>query len=215
MLVGHYAPALLLRRAAPDAPLWALFLAVQALDLGFFALAAVGLEAARVVPGGRPVFEVTHGVYTHSLPAAVTLGLLCAVAGALARRPAVGAALGAAVASHWLADLVVHVPDLPLGFTQKPAVGLGLWRLPVIPWALELALLAGAWLLLRPRLATPARRPGDAAVAVLALVQLLHEHVVPTPSSTLALGASAYGLYLGAATLAWRVDRAARVSPDA
>ena len=30
MLTGHYAPALLLRRAFPGAPLWSLFLAAQA-----------------------------------------------------------------------------------------------------------------------------------------------------------------------------------------
>lgn len=209
MLAGHYAPALLLHRAVPAAPLWALFLAVQAADLGFFALALAGVERARVTPGGAPAFEVTHGVYTHSLVSAVAVALACAAIGAVSGRAAVGAALGAATASHWLADLVVHVPDLPLGLTQQPAVGLGLWRLPVVPWALELALVLGAWAALRPRLVPAARPRGDLLAGALVVVQLLHEHVVPTPTSTVALGASAYALYLGSAALAWRVDRAA------
>jgi hypothetical protein len=30
------------------------------------------------------------------------------------------------VASHWLLDLIVHAPDLPLAFDRSPRVGLGL-----------------------------------------------------------------------------------------
>jgi membrane-bound metal-dependent hydrolase YbcI (DUF457 family) len=208
MLVGHYAPAFLLHAAAPRVPLWALFLAAQAVDFGFFALAAVGLESAKVTPGGHPVFELTHGVYTHSLPSAIGLTLLCAAIGAALGRAREGAALGVAVGSHWLLDLVMHVPDLPLTFSQSSAVGLGLWTKPVLPWLLEIVLVLATWAVLRPRLPERARPRGDLLAGVLVVLQLLDEHVVPTPTHVVALGASAYGLYLGAATLAWRVDRA-------
>jgi hypothetical protein len=209
VLVGHYAPALLLRaRASAGLPLWALFLAVQAVDVGFFLLGFAGVEAARITPGGRPVLEVTSGVYTHSLPSAVALGLSCVVAGAALGRARAGVLIGVAVASHWLLDLVVHVPDLPLGLTQQPAVGLGLWRYP--PWSLllELALLTGSWAVLRPRLMDGARRAGDQLVLALVVLQLLSDYVVPTPTTMTALGASALGLYAGCCALAWRVDRA-------
>lgn len=209
MLVGHYAPALLLRaRGSSDVPLWALFLAVQAVDVGFFLLGFAGVEAARITPGGRPVLEVTSGVYTHSLPSAVALGLLCVLVGAALGRARAGALLGLAVASHWALDLIVHVPDLPLGLTQEPAVGLGLWRHP--PWSLvlELVLLAGSWAVLRPRLVDGARRAGDQLVLALVALQLLSEYVVPVPTTMTSLGASALGLYVGCCALAWRVDRA-------
>ncbi|MGQ0702374.1 MAG: hypothetical protein ACT4PM_04485 [Gemmatimonadales bacterium] len=53
------------------------------------------------------------------------------------------------VFSHWLLDLVVHRPDLPLyGNTAK--VGLGLWDHPAIALLLEAGLLfGGLWLYLR------------------------------------------------------------------
>lgn len=213
MLVGHYAPALLLRARAHSGagalPLWALFLAAQAVDVGFFLLGFVGVEAARITPGARPVLEVTSGVYTHSLPSALALGGLCALVGALSGRARAGAVIGVAVASHWVLDLVVHVPDLPLGLTQDTAVGLGLWRYPVWSMLLELGLLAGSWVVLRPRLAqASARRAGDQLVVALAALQLLSDHVVPTPTSMTALGVSALALYAGCCALAWRVDRA-------
>ena len=46
--------------------------------------------------------------------------------------------MGAAVASHWLLDLVVHVPDLPLVGNDSPKLGLGLWRHFELSVALEL-----------------------------------------------------------------------------
>jgi hypothetical protein len=79
-----------------------------------------------------------------------------------------------AVFSHWLLDLVVQVPDLPL-FGDQMKVGFGLWRWLWISLALELAvLLAGAIVYAR---AVPSyTRFGDlglwAFVAAMAAVEL-------------------------------------------
>ena len=48
--------------------------------------------------------------------------------------------LALAAASHWLLDLLVHRPDLPL-WGNSFRVGLALWNHPVIAFLLELALL--------------------------------------------------------------------------
>ena len=61
------------------------------------------------------------------------------------------ALVGAAVASHWLLDLIVHVPDLPLAGNDSPKLGLGLWR---HVGAERRARAAGAGR--RPRRSTPA-----------------------------------------------------------
>lgn len=151
MLVGHYAPALSARRVAPEAPLWALFLAAQAVDILYFGLVFGGIEAASLHPGEVPKFEVAHGVWSHSLAMTAVYGGGALAAGRMLGWGRAGVALAAVLVSHWLLDLVVHVPDLPLALDQASAVGFGLWRMPLVAMGLEIALVAGstAWLIAR------------------------------------------------------------------
>jgi hypothetical protein len=51
--------------------------------------------------------------------------------------------LAPAVFSHWVLDLVVHRPDLPI-YNDAYKVGFGLWNYPLTALALESALLFGA-----------------------------------------------------------------------
>jgi hypothetical protein len=209
VLVGHYAPALALKRLEPRAPLGALFFAAQAVDVAFFLLSFVGLEGLRVEPGGHPAVVVTAGTWTHSLLVTPLWALAGAALGFRLGGARVGAAIGAAVASHWALDFLVHVPDLPLGLTQEPAVGLGLWAHP--PWALvlELALVAASTAFLLPSLPERARSRTLRLAAALVGVQLLSDLVVPLPSSTVGIGLSALATYLVFTLLAFGVDRAA------
>lgn len=46
------------------------------------------------------------------------------------------------VFSHWVLDLLVHRPDLPL-YDDTLKIGLGLWDLPVLAFGLEILLLFG------------------------------------------------------------------------
>ena len=55
-------------------------------------------------------------------------------------RPAL--VVGACVLSHWLLDLLVHVPDLPLYPGGGPRVGLGWWLYPGLALGVELAIFA-------------------------------------------------------------------------
>jgi hypothetical protein len=58
--------------------------------------------------------------------------------------------------SHWVLDLVVHRPDLPIlpgNMLDLPRLGFGVWRYPAASAAVELAiLLAGAYLYWRAAL---------------------------------------------------------------
>ncbi len=47
--------------------------------------------------------------------------------------------VGLLVLSHWILDLFVHVPDLPI-LTSGPFVGFGLWNYPVIETIIELGI---------------------------------------------------------------------------
>ena len=53
-----------------------------------------------------------------------------------------------AVMSHWVLDLVVHTPDMPLWNDASLKLGLGLWNNAVATYLLEAALwlAGGVWL---------------------------------------------------------------------
>lgn len=53
-----------------------------------------------------------------------------------------GVIVGLAVLSHWILDLVVHVPDLAL-YDNSANVGFGLWNAPRLVFGLEAALFLG------------------------------------------------------------------------
>src|SRR5438094_636336 len=83
--------------------------------------------------------------YTHSLDGAI-LWAIAAGFGYRVLRKADGwsaaVIVGAAVLSHWVLDLVVHRPDLPL-YDNSLKVGFGLWNHPIAAFALEIAFLFG------------------------------------------------------------------------
>jgi hypothetical protein len=148
MFVGHYSVSFALKTARPQVPLWVLFLAVQAVDIGWGILILLGIEKARIVPGITKAFplDLYYMPYTHSLVAGIGWAMtLAALYFAWRRRHGVGAALaiGVAVLSHWFLDLPVHTYDLPL-YDNTDKQGWGLWDYPLLEWALEAALLLGA-----------------------------------------------------------------------
>jgi hypothetical protein len=145
MFIGHYGPGYAAKAADRTIPLWVLFLAVQPLDVFWAIFVLTGIEKVRIVPG----FTATNPLdlyfmpYTHGLPGAIGWSLLAAIAWrTLKGRDATRSALivGAAVFSHWIFDLVVHNPDLPL-WGDRYKVGLGLWNHPVVALCVEIAVL--------------------------------------------------------------------------
>ena len=129
---GHIAVALAAKPIAPKAPLWALLAACEAADLLSFVFLAVGLEKPAV-----STVDLVHGVrfivpgsipWSHGLFMSVVWSALAALLAWLFLRDRRAATvIGLVVFSHWLLDLIVHLPDLPLFFAGSPKVGLGLW----------------------------------------------------------------------------------------
>ena len=156
MVAGHFGLAAGVKSQAPGAPLWALMLASQWLDVFFVPLFLMGIETIEPADPTSPNAYgggVIHAVYTHSLVGAL---LLSALAGVLAwslwgRR--IGGVIAAVAFSHWLLDLVVHRPDLPIlpgNAGGLPLLGFGLWAAPVVAAVVELVLvLGGAYLYYR------------------------------------------------------------------
>ncbi len=147
MFVGHYGPALALKRAVPETSLFALAIAVQLVDIAWGVLVLAGIEEVRIVPGFTEsnALDLHYVPYTHGLIStlvwAVAAGL---VAWLIAGRPTirVAVAVALAVASHWLLDLLMHRPDLPL-YGDSMKVGLGLWNYRWPAFAAEIISLVG------------------------------------------------------------------------
>jgi len=213
MFIGHYGPALAAKAPVKTIPLWILFIAVRWLDVCWSALVLMGVEKVRIVPGftqGSPL-DLYYMPHTHGLIGSLILSFVFGVIALLfvhERRMAVIAVVAGAVFSHWLLDLVVHVPDLPL-FDNSAKVGFGLWRWLWISLPLELVtLLVGA--IVYVRVAPSKTRRGDvwlwAFVAAMAAVELYGAFgpMPPTPAAEAETALTAYGVL---ALLAGLVDR--------
>jgi len=159
MFVGHYAASLALKKFETRASLGILFLAVQLVDIVFFPLVLLGIERINLVENFTQSthFELVYMPYTHSLVAAVlwagaAYGLFRWV---VVKKNSVAIVVALAVFSHWVFDLVVHTPDLPLWSDTSLKLGFGLWNNAVATYALEaIILIAALWIYLRSTSAT-------------------------------------------------------------
>lgn len=148
MTAGHFGLATGLKKWAPRLPLWALLLSTYLLDIIFIIMLAFGLENFQSIDPAHPAYGAVliHAYYTHSLLGAALIAL---VAGWFASRrwgQRNGVMIAAVVFSHWLLDLLVHRPDLPIlpgNLGNLPLLGFGLWQLPVVSAGLEFVLILG------------------------------------------------------------------------
>ena len=216
MFIGHWAPALVVAAKRKVPGLGTLFIAAQLIDWAFFLFVLLGVEKMRLNPAISAVspLDLYYMPYTHSLLGALVFGGGITVVVWTLSKDLGGALLaGAVVVSHWLLDLLVHVPDLTIA-GSPPKLGFGLWNYPAIEMTLELAITFGAlWLYVR------ARRPATNCVLVLGglllALQLFNWFgpVAPevTPGTSY-LALFAYGLV----TLAgWWMGKSATQAPQA
>jgi hypothetical protein len=149
MFIGHFAVGLGLKKVAPRVSLGTLFLAAQFADLLWPTLLLLGIERVELAPGAAgPPLNFTYYPFSHSLLMVLVWSALFGTAYRLIWRYPAGAwVCAAAVLSHWLLDLVVHHPDLPLYPGGAERVGFGLWGSLPASLSVELLLFsAGTWL---------------------------------------------------------------------
>lgn len=187
MFIGHFAIGLGLKKAAPRVSLGTLFLAAQFIDLLWPSLLLLGVERVELAPGAvGPPLNFTHYPVSHSLLMVLVWSALFGAAYWLIRSHPAGAWVCAvAVLSHWLLDLVVHHPDLPLYPGGAQRLGFGLWNSLPGSLAVELVLFgAGTWLYWRNTRALD--RIGSAGFwSLIAFLLLIHAANVfgsPPPS---------------------------------
>jgi hypothetical protein len=221
MFIGHFALAYASKRWAPRLSLAVLFAAAMFADLLWPVLVALGIEHVRIAPGitASTPLEFISYPYSHSL---LTLALFGAIFGAVVssfaspstrlapmapRRGRTAALLLALVVSHWVLDLVTHIPDLPL-YPGGPKFGLGLWNSVPGTIAAEVALFAaGVWMyatVTSPR--DPRGTWGFIGITAFLFVGfVVNANGTPPPSVT-ALWMMALGLGALTLWLAWFAD---------
>src|SRR5215470_8870621 len=154
MFVGHYSASFAGKAVEKRIPLWLLFIAVQLVDVLWGIFVLLGIEKVRIVPGitASNSLDLYYMPYTHSLAGALGWSLVAYLVCQLfprLRGRRTGLIVALAVFSHWILDLIVHRPDLPL-YDSVFKMGFGLWNYRGLAFALEMAvLIAGAALYLK------------------------------------------------------------------
>lgn len=212
MFIGHYGVSFAGKAAEKRLPLWVLFIAVQWMDVCWSVLVLLGIEKLKIVPGFTQAspLDLYYMPYTHGLIGSLVLS---AILGLIVswfyreRRAMIFIVVALAVFSHWLLDVVVHMPDMPL-WDNTMKIGFGLWRWAWISVPLEIAVMAGgAWIYAR---FVPAKPGGNKwlwiFVAALAAVELYNQFA-PPPENTHGMAILALVAYAVLAAFAALVDR--------
>jgi hypothetical protein len=148
MITGHFGLAAGVKKVAPRLPLWSLLLAAFWLDIIFTVLSMFGLESFAPMDPAHPTYGevIINAHHTHSLVGALLISIVTGWLARLRWGREGGMVIGAVVFSHWILDLLVHRPDLPIlpgNLGNLPLLGLGLWEYPVASAMIELALAVG------------------------------------------------------------------------
>jgi hypothetical protein len=220
MFIGHYGVSFAAKPVGNRVSLWVWFIAVQWLDVIWSVLVLMGIEKLRIVPGFTEAnaLDLYYMPYTHGLHGSIVLSLVFGGIVALftpGNRRATTLLVAAASFSHWILDLAVHTPDLPL-YDNTAKVGFGLWQHVALSLPLELIFLGlGAGLYARATTFASANRRNVfwGFVIFLAAMQV-YANFGPPPSSPQAMAIMALAFYAVLALLAAWVERFAVVSAN-
>lgn len=140
MFIGHFAVAFAAKRAAPRTSIGTMFVAAQLADLFWPIFLLLGWEQVRITRNANPflTLDFTSYPWSHSLAMGVAWGVAFGALYFAVTRYSRGAIVVALlVPSHWMLDLIVHRPDLPLYPGGAARVGFGLWNNPLATVVVE------------------------------------------------------------------------------
>lgn len=170
MFAGHFGVAAAVKSKNPDLPLWSLLVSTQLLDIAFIAFNLAGMESIEPIGEGGYAKMMIYAFYSHSFVGAMLLSILAGFFAGGFWGKSSGVIIGAVAFSHWVLDLIVHRPDLPIlpgNVGGLPLLGLGLWDSIFVSILIELLLItAGSIFYFRHVLqSSDPRRKGKAVVA--------------------------------------------------
>ena len=215
VFVGHIGAGFGLKKVAPRLNLGVLLLAALFADLLLWALIILGVESIIVPENFRTDHYFTFDYpYSHSLTATIAWSGLAGAAvwlvlgTGMQRRLVLALIAGAAVFSHFVLDLVVHVPDLPLLSNHSAKLGLGLWRNMPAALALELGIaLAALIVYLRAmRQSRPRTAVAVALVAIACLGTAIGPYAATEPPPPMLQAASSFVTILIVVAVGFWID---------
>ena len=216
MFLGHFGLAYATKRwknehtVGSRVSLAVLFLAAQWADLLWPILLLAGIEKVAIQPGitaANPL-NFTYYPWSHSLLMDLIWGLVIGgIYYGWTRQLQAAVLVGALVPSHWVLDLIVHRPDLPL-WPGGPTVGLGLWSSVSGTFIVELGLMGVGMAIY---LMTTASRDrigtwGTYVLGGLLVVIYLGMSLGPPPADPTAVAYSALALWI-TIPLAYWIDK--------
>ena len=193
MFIGHFGAGFAGKKFSKSASLGTYLMAAQWIDLIWPIFVLLGIEKVEIEPGISSVtpLDFTYYPFTHSLFGVLIWALLFGFVYFLIKKNTrVAIILGLLVLSHWVLDLFVHIPDLPIFPGLDIKVGFGLWNSFAATLILEgLVFAVGLFLYLR---STKARNK-TGTFALLGLIVFLVAIYIsnllgPAPESTEAIG---------------------------
>ncbi len=193
MVIGHFGVGFGAKKFAPKISLGILFIAAQFADLLWPTLLLFNVEHVAIRPDlnkNQPLV-FTYYPFTHSLLFAIGWSLCFAIAGwYIYKNFRYAAVLFVCVVSHWILDLIVHFPDLPLYPGNSPKLGFGLWNSMALTACVEGAIfIIGLVFYLQTTVAK--NRFGNVGIWIL-VVLLVLGHIAglfsPAPASEHAIG---------------------------
>lgn len=140
MFLGHFGAGFAAKKIDKTASLGTYFMAAQWIDLIWPVFLLFGIERAVINPGVSEVtpLEFVYYPFSHSLFGVIVWAVVFgSVYFMIKKNFKTALVLGLLVISHWLLDLLVHIPDLPIFPGESVKVGLGLWNSFAITLLLE------------------------------------------------------------------------------
>jgi len=189
VFLGHFGTSLAAKKIVSRPSLGTLFMAGQFIDLLWPLFLLLGIERVEIDPGNTaftPLDFVSYPI-SHSFVGVLIWAGLFGGAYFLLRKDARSSVLlGGLVLSHWVLDLVVHRPDLPLLPGVATKVGLGLWNSVAATMVVEgLIFIGGVWLYQRATEAV--NRKGRwgflGLIAFLAIIYVMNIFGPPPPDA--------------------------------
>jgi hypothetical protein len=218
MFIGHYGVSFAAKRFVPRTSLGTLFVAVQLLDVLFAIFVFAGLEKLRIVPGFTQYnpYDLYYMPYSHGLVGALVWSVAAGLLVLAFRTPRAAIWIAAAVFSHFILDVPMHTPDMPILGNNSTKIGLGLWQHRDLALAAELVTLAiGLWIWRRAPALKPWPRARTLAVVGLLVVLTVATPFLPPPRDSHQFAWQALTGYFALAGLAGWLDRATSRSKSA
>jgi hypothetical protein len=212
MFLGHFGVAFAAKKAVPSVSLGVLVAAAQFADLLWPVLLLAGLEQVAIDPGNTAVtpLDFIHYPWSHSLAMLALWGVVFGAGYRLLRGGSwrVAAVIALLVVSHWVLDVLVHRPDMPLTPAEQVKLGLGIWNSVPATVMLELVVF-GACLAVYAGMTRARDRVGRYALGGLVafLLVIYAANVLgPPPPSVTAIAWTCIAMWLLVAWAGW-IDR--------